>query len=105
MAMGVVKPEHDPHPAYRAAAGASPTHQKGSSGRRLDERRSGPRTRPSQGSRRRQGLMLIGRVRLLRFAPAHDQDRAPRMTEEFHGVAIRPEQPGPREPSSAGDYQ
>src|SRR5918997_144018 len=73
--------------------------------RRLGEWRQIPRTCPTQGSRRGQGLTLIGRVRLLLFAPTHDQDRALRMTEELHGEAARQEQPGPREPTSAGNYQ
>src|SRR5918997_5605913 len=73
--------------------------------RRLGEWRQVPRTCPTQGSRRGQGLTLIGRVRLLRLAPAHDQDRALRVTEELHGVAARPEQLEFREPSTARDYQ
>ena len=57
---------------------------------RIDERCPGRQTCPSEGSRRGPGLTLIDRIRLLRFAPAHDQDRALRVTEYLHRVAARP---------------
>jgi hypothetical protein len=70
--------------------------------------RPGSRTCTSEGYRPAQGLMWVDRVRLLRFALTHDQDRALRATEELHRVAARPEQPEQsefREPSTTGDYQ